>query len=194
MTSRSKPAPERFFKKAEFVDKWFDNGIVRTRCLEWTGTISNWGYGRFYAFRPVSKRQVQAHKWAWEHWFGPTPEGMVLDHLCRNKRCVNPSHLEPVTSRINTLRGSAPSAKNAVATHCLRGHPFDEANTRMERGRRICKACKSIRRQERRERLGEALKGQARREAKERYWSDVERFRAEARERARRKRGWKPKS
>lgn len=61
---------------------------------------------------------------------GPIGAGMVIDHLCRNRACVNPGHLEVVTVRVNTLRGHTIQATNANKTHCKRGHPFDEANTR----------------------------------------------------------------
>lgn len=57
------------------------------------------------------------------------PAGLGLDHLCRVRRCVNPAHLEPVTDRVNILRGQAPSAVNAAKTHCIRGHPFNSVNT-----------------------------------------------------------------
>jgi hypothetical protein len=78
-----------------------------------------------------------AHRWAYEAFVGPIPEGLEIDHLCRNRACVNPAHLDPVTHQENMSRGKA-----ARMTHCHKGHPFDEANTRMEAyGSRRCKEC-----------------------------------------------------
>jgi HNH endonuclease len=74
---------------------------------------------------------------------GPVPEGLELDHLCRNRACVNPAHLEPVSHRENVLRGASFAAINAVKTHCIHdGHPFDDVNTIVRpEGRRGCRAC-----------------------------------------------------
>lgn len=69
---------------------------------------------------------------------------MVLDHLCRNTRCVNPKHLEAVTQKENILRGIGISAQNAVKTHCWRGHPFKESNMFIYKNQRHCLACGRI--------------------------------------------------
>lgn len=117
------------------VDKAAENG-----CWEWTGTVGLSGYARFQSRTTGGRRY--AHRVAWEIVRGQIPEGLQIDHLCRNRRCVNPEHLEPVTQRTNVLRGVGPSAKQARQTHCLKGHPFDEVNTyRDPRGRRKCRRC-----------------------------------------------------
>lgn len=116
-------------------------------CWLWTGPHDRYGT------ISVDGRNRAAHRLAYELVKGPIPEGMQIDHLCRNTLCVNPDHLEAVTSRENTLRGIGPTAVNAAATHCRRGHPFDDANTLIDgRGRRGCKACANLRQKQWRKR------------------------------------------
>lgn len=91
-----------------------------------------------------------AHKWAYESIVGPVPEGMELDHLCRNRACVNPAHLEAVSRRVNQLRGLSISAKNARKTHCVHGHPLTGENVYEWRGSRYCRACRAAARELRR--------------------------------------------
>jgi hypothetical protein len=116
-------------------------------CWEWTAA-RNWrGYGEFHL---QGRTRIKAHRVAYELVIGPIPEGMQLDHICRDRGCVNPLHLEPVTNRENVLRGVGVTARNAVKTHCKRGHPFDDANTLIHpptRGRgerRQCRACRPV--------------------------------------------------
>lgn len=72
----------------------------------------------------------------------PRGKAQQIDHLCRNRACVNPAHLELVTAQENTLRGITLPAFNAAKTHCPKGHPYDNANTcRSANGRRRCRAC-----------------------------------------------------
>jgi hypothetical protein len=85
---------ERFFGKVDAAGP----------CWEWTGGINERGYGRFTRLTRSADRYVYAHRWAWEYLVGPIPEGLTLDHLCRNTICVNPDHLEPVTAAENTRR------------------------------------------------------------------------------------------
>lgn len=86
--------------------------------------------------------QPLAHRVFYEHHVGPIPLGLTIDHLCKVTRCVNPDHLEPVTQRVNTLRGDGPSAVNARKTHCPHGHEYTPDNTYVRKaGGRICKTC-----------------------------------------------------
>lgn len=106
-------------------------------CWLWTGTNN----GRYGQVR-YGNRYVPAQREVWEYFNGPVPAGLILDHLCRVGFCVNPSHLEPVTPRENTLRGIGPTAQNAQRISCVHGHPFDAANTYFEKsGARACRAC-----------------------------------------------------
>lgn len=109
-------------------------------CWHWAGTENGRGYGKIWFLG----RQWLAHRLAYEFLIGPL-NGHPLDHLCRNRICVNPAHLEPVSILVNVLRGFAPSAQNARKTHCHRGHEFSLENTRRaeRRGRptRHCRTC-----------------------------------------------------
>lgn len=132
-------AIDRFLARIQIQD----NG-----CWKWLGVIQNRGYGTFQVGGEPGK---MAHRWSYENFVGPIPDGMTLDHKCHNgtgcklhtacphRRCVNPWHLEPMTGRENTLRGEGPTAKNAAKTHCKYGHPFGERKTK--RHKRKCEQC-----------------------------------------------------
>jgi hypothetical protein len=112
-------------------------------CWLWTGSLVRDGYGSLRA----NGRQIYAHRYSWELVNGPVPDGLTLDHLCRNRGCVKPAHLEPVTWRTNILRGFGPSAVNARKTHCIRGHLLDRVhvNSGSSAGkRRRCSSCKRV--------------------------------------------------
>jgi len=87
-----------------------------------------------------------AHRFAYEYCMGAIPEGLQLDHLCRNTFCVRPEHLEPVSGKINLLRGNTINAANARKTHCIRGHPYSGDNLYIyeKTGARACKECMRI--------------------------------------------------
>lgn len=107
-------------------------------CWNWTGSRTASGYGRL----KVAGKMRRAHRLTYELLVGPIPEGLVLDHLCRNRLCVRPTHLEPVTERENILRGEGWAALNARKTHCERGHELSPDNTYVDpRGGRICRTC-----------------------------------------------------
>lgn len=132
-----RPAIDRFLEKVQPNE----NG-----CIEWTGGLNGVGYGQFYAggrTSPGETGKTYAHRWAYEYYLGPIPDGMHLDHLCRNTKCVNPQHLEPVTCRENLLRGVGPSAVHAQKTHCPEGHPYAGNNLYVHprKGYRVCRAC-----------------------------------------------------
>lgn len=109
-----------------------------TGCWRWSARKDQYGYGVFYA----DGKSVRAHRWAYEYYVGPIPSGLVMDHLCRTRDCVNPDHLEPVTQRVNVLRGVGPSAIAAKATHCPQGHEYTGENTYISpSGYRVCRTC-----------------------------------------------------
>lgn len=123
---------ERFISK---VDK-------TETCWNWTASLSEAGYGQFF----VSAKRWKSHRFAYTELVGPIPEGLELDHLCRNRACCNPEHLEPVTRRENQKRGLGPTARNIDVEECKRGHRFDEENTfRRRDGHRACRICMRIR-------------------------------------------------
>lgn len=103
-------------------------------CWEWTAARNNKGYGVF----AVHRKNGLAHRFAYQTLVGPVSDGLELDHLCRNKTCVNPDHLEPVTCRVNNLRAGGVSGLNSRKTHCPQGHAYDRANGR----RRTCSTCR----------------------------------------------------
>lgn len=109
-------------------------------CWEWNGARDPAGYGQL----TYRKRSWKAHRWVWTTLVGPIPEGLTIDHLCRNPGCVNPDHLEPVTQQVNTLRGYGMGGRHARKTHCHRGHPFNDENTYVfPDGRRDCRTCRA---------------------------------------------------
>lgn len=137
---KTRPVLERLLSKV-YID---DND-----CWIWQGTKNPAGYGKF----SIGKGRLPPYRVLWILLRGPIPEGLVLDHLCRNPACCNPDHLEPVTHRENVLRGNSPAAKNARKRYCKWGHKFDESNTYVWRGHRSCRACARRRWHERQERL-----------------------------------------
>lgn len=125
--------------------------IDENGCWVWRRRVNRGGYET--GNRRVDGRKVtfRAHRLSYETFVGPIPEGLSIDHLCRNRRCANPEHLEAVTQRENLLRSPfTTTSHHAAKTACIHGHPFDEENTYFRRnGGRDCRACqrnKQIRR------------------------------------------------
>lgn len=107
-------------------------------CWVWLGKPSNHGYGVAY----YKDRQQAAYRGVWQFLVGPIPKGLELDHLCRNRMCVNPDHLELVTRRVNMLRGVHPSALAVKSGRCKRGHSDWEPNGKC--GSRRCRTCRQL--------------------------------------------------
>lgn len=120
----------------------FWNFVDKTEtCWFWTGGTSR-GYGRFW----LAGRTPQAHRVAFEDAHGPIPVRMVLDHLCRNRNCVRPDHLEVVTPGENVLRGVGLSAENKRKSSCKAGHPLSGDNLYIDpRDQRVCVTCQRAR-------------------------------------------------
>lgn len=121
---------------ATTLDRFWAKVTITDSCWLWHRPDA-YGYGAFTIRRGMI---VKAHRFAYELFVGPIPDGLDLDHLCRVRHCVNPAHLEPVTRRENALRGVGPTAVNARKSHCIHGHPLTEGQ-----GRRICRTCNAER-------------------------------------------------
>ena len=132
---------ENAWKNKTDVEKFYSLVCVNDDgCWEWGGSRHFLGYGEFR----WAGRKGKAHRFAYEWFVGAIPTGLELDHLCRERSCVNPDHLEAVTHRENVLRGEGLAAKNILKTHCPRGHPYLGDNIRRTpanpRGR-FCRQC-----------------------------------------------------
>jgi hypothetical protein len=119
-------------------ERFWDQVTRSDGCWEWRGGRHTAGYG---VLRWQGKTGY-AHRISYEMTVGPIPEGLQIDHLCRNRLCVNPSHLEAVTRRVNILRGTGFSARHAAKTHCPQGHPYAGHNLTFDGGARRCRECR----------------------------------------------------
>ena len=138
---------QRFWSKVNF-----DGPVPRDRpelgaCWLWTASCHPSGHGQFNVHQD-GETVMGAHRWAFRFVVGCLPRsGLVLDHLCFTPACVNPSHLEPVTPRLNTVRGTSPPAHHAAQEMCSRGHQYTDGNTYIKPsdGSRDCRICRKMR-------------------------------------------------
>ena len=116
------------------ISRVLDKRVIKTGdCWIWDGYLTH-GYG----YISINKKKMRAHRAIYEYLVGPIPEGLELDHLCRNRACVNPNHLEPVTHAVNQRRGSY-----ATKVICIKGHPLEGKNLSVTKsGGRSCKLCR----------------------------------------------------
>ncbi len=130
---------QRFWSKVDKDGPVPDFAPHLGRCWIWTSAGPDAAYCRFW----VNGEYIGVYRWAYEQEYGPIPAHLQCDHLCRVPRCVRPSHITAVSTRVNTLRGFGPTALNARKTHCLNGHRFDQANTyKVPSGGRECRTCR----------------------------------------------------
>lgn len=125
-------------------DSFLDLLSLSGDCIVYSGPKKNTvaGYGSF--FKGKGKYWL-AHRLSYAIFVGPLVDDLCIDHMCKNHSCVNPAHLQQVTRAENTMLGDAPPAKNKRKTHCLRGHEFNEQNTRYyAAGYRACRACSNM--------------------------------------------------
>lgn len=142
------PVVDRFAQRVALTD---------SGCLEWLGATTGSGYAQIKLGPDEGKRLVYVHRWSYEHHIGPIPEGLEVDHLCRNTICVLPDHLEAVTPSVNFWRSANAAAVNARKTHCIRGHPLAGANLEASpEGWRRCRECRRVRDRSRLARLRES--------------------------------------
>lgn len=131
------PPVERFWPKVNKSDD----------CWVWLGGKDSHGYGVFSIRLNGKSHSVGAHKFSYELLVNKVPKGMELDHLCRNRGCVNPAHMEVVTARTNTLRGNGITAYWSRQTHCLHGHKYTTENTYITTKKPNARFCRTCRRE-----------------------------------------------
>lgn len=121
----------------EVMARFWPKVVPTGFCWNWIAGSTHDGYGRI----EIAGKKKLAHRLAYEYLVGPIPEGLVIDHLCRNRACVNPDHLEPVTVKVNTHRAMSPNLRAFRSGICKRGHRLDEGRIHPVTGYRSCRVC-----------------------------------------------------
>lgn len=124
------------FDSSEIILNFIARMKVDGSCWIWTGAKDRYGYGKCGLLN-----QWTAHRVSFILFVGPIPNDKQIDHLCRNRMCVNPNHMELVTLKENVLRGEGFTAKHKRKTHCIRGHEFTPENTYIRPKGRECRKC-----------------------------------------------------
>lgn len=126
------------------VNRFFAKVRKTDRCWEWVGAAFQNGYGAFW----IDGKTTGAHRASYQIHIGEIPQGLEIDHLCKNIKCVNPKHLEVVTKSVNQRRSTSPTGLNAAKTECRNGHPYTEENTyrslKNDRPARSCRTCRRL--------------------------------------------------
>lgn len=144
-------------KSVSLEARLFRRSVVNeeTGCIEWIGAASAGGYGRIQ----VAGKSEFTHRVSYALFVGELKDNMHIDHLCRNRICFRPDHLEQVTPGVNAMRGLAGKVRGAqqrAKTHCPRNHPYDKENTIWDkRGYRLCMICHKVQQSEYRKRRKE---------------------------------------
>jgi len=143
------------------IENFLEQLVYCGDCIAWGGLIETQGYG----VMRMNGKSLKAHRISYEYFVSGIPNGLEIDHLCRNRACVNPAHLEAVDHHVNVLRGECGAATARIQQEkemCPKGHQYDLANTyRNKRGHRFCRKCARIRANEnyKRSRITIAVRG-----------------------------------
>lgn len=141
---QSHPTPRKR-RKSSIESRFWAKVKKRSRgCWEWTGFVDKAGYARVRDDGGRTGEVLYAHRVSFEIHKGTIPEGLEIDHLCRNRQCVNPEHLEAVTHKTNVLRGASPMAASSREKVCFRGHPMTPENYYRSpiSGKGLCRVCR----------------------------------------------------
>lgn len=131
-------SPEEFERMHKLATLLNRVTISESGCWLWQGWVDRDGYGQCQV--AGTRKKARAHRLCYVLTKGTIPEGLVLDHLCKVRNCVNPDHLDPVTPAENVYRGHVATAR--ARSHCKHGHEWTEANTKWTKaGGRVCRRC-----------------------------------------------------